>query len=131
MGTLSEAPALSELGLGLSSPTPQSDLPGSVDLSSSTSQESHMLSIAEAIQIFISSLEISERALTHARQATDHAIEVLRITTAAFEVGATTNLEVIDAQRSARDAATGAALAEDTVRRAKLDLLVAIGRFPK
>ena len=83
------------------------------------------------VRLAQASLEISERALTHARQATDHAIEVLRITTAAFEVGATTNLEVIDAQRSARDAATGTALAEDAVRRAKLDLLVAIGRFPK
>jgi outer membrane protein TolC len=46
-------------------------------------------------------------------------------------VGATTNLEVIDAQRSARDAETRRALAEDAVQRAKLDLLVALGRFPK
>jgi outer membrane protein TolC len=46
-------------------------------------------------------------------------------------VGATTNLEVIDAQRSARDADSTSTLAEDAVRRARLDLLVAIGRFPK
>ena len=45
--------------------------------------------------------------------------------------GATTNIEVIDAQREARDAETAAALAEDAVRRARLDLLVALGRFPK
>ena len=56
---------------------------------------------------------------------------MLRITTTAFEVGATTNIEVIDAQREARDAETAAALAEDAVRRARLDLLVALGRFPK
>jgi outer membrane protein TolC len=56
---------------------------------------------------------------------------VLQITTTAFEVGATTNLEVIDAQRSARDAETIATLAEDAVRRAHLDLLVALGRFPR
>ena len=55
---------------------------------------------------------------------------MLGITTAAFEVGATTNIEVIDAQRSARDAETVAALAEDAVRRGQLDLLVALGRFP-
>lgn len=72
-----------------------------------------------------------ERALAGARQSAEHATEVLKITTAAFEVGATTNIEVIDAQRSARDADTLAAVAEDAVRRAKLDVLVAIGRFPK
>ena len=51
--------------------------------------------------------------------------------TAVFEVGATTNIEVIDAQRSARDAESTAAQAEDAVRRAKLELLVALGRFPR
>lgn len=77
------------------------------------------------------SVEILERAFAHARQETEHAQEVLKITTAAFEVGATTNLEVIDAQRSARDADTRSTLAEDAVRLAKLDLLVALGRFPR
>jgi outer membrane protein TolC len=72
-----------------------------------------------------------ERALTSARESAVHANEVVKITTAAFEVGATTNLEVIDAQRSARDAETRRALAEDAVQRVKLDLLVALGRFPK
>ena len=72
-----------------------------------------------------------ERALVSAQESAEHATEVLKITTAAFEVGATTNLEVIDAQRSAHDASTRSALAEDAVRRAKLDLLVALGRFPK
>jgi outer membrane protein TolC len=71
-----------------------------------------------------------ERAHVSARQAAEQASEVLRISTAAFEVGATTNIEVIDAQRSARDAETAAAQAEDAVRRARLDLLVALGRFP-
>ena len=41
-----------------------------------------------------------------------------------------TNLEVIDAARSARDADTAAAQAEDLARQARLDLLVASGRFP-
>ena len=59
----------------------------------------------------------------------DETAEVLRITTTAFEVGATTNLEVIDAQRSDLDANTAAELAEGAVRRARLDLLVALGRF--
>jgi outer membrane protein TolC len=77
------------------------------------------------------SLASNERALASARQAAGQATDVLRITTSAFELGATTNLEVIDAQRSARDAEMTTTLAEDAVRRARLDLLVALGRFPK
>ncbi len=72
-----------------------------------------------------------ERSRASAQRAADHANEVLRITTAAFEVGATTNIEVIDAQRSAQDAETAAAVAEDAVRRARLDLLIALGQFPR
>ncbi len=83
------------------------------------------------IRVAQAAVESHERALASARQAAEHAAEVLRITTAAFEVGATTNLEVIDAQRTARDAESAAAFAEDAVRRARLDLLVALGRFPR
>jgi outer membrane protein TolC len=73
----------------------------------------------------------SERALAALRLATDQANEVLKITTFAFEAGATTNLEVIDAQRQARDADTAAVIAEHVVRRSQLDLLTALGRFPQ
>lgn len=75
------------------------------------------------------SVRFRERALESARRAAQEAAEVVTITTTAFEVGATTNLEVIDAQRVARDADTSAAIAEDALRRARLDLLVALGRF--
>lgn len=73
----------------------------------------------------------TERALVHARQAAEQANEVVQITDVAFREGATTNIEVIDAQRRARDAETAATIAEDAVRRARLDLLVATGRFPQ
>jgi outer membrane protein TolC len=73
----------------------------------------------------------TERALQHARVAAEQANEVVRITDVAFREGATTNIEVIDAQRRARDAETTAAIAEDAVRRARLELLVATGRFPQ
>jgi outer membrane protein TolC len=76
-------------------------------------------------------VESSDRALTHARLASQHAAEVLKITDVAFREGATTNIELIDAQRQARDADTAVALAEDRVRQARLDLLVALGRFPQ
>jgi multidrug efflux system outer membrane protein len=83
------------------------------------------------IRIAQASVASYERARASAQLAADHANEVVRITTAAFEVGATTNIEVIDAQRSAQDAETTAAVAEDAVRRARLDLLIAIGQFPR
>ena len=73
----------------------------------------------------------SERAFAGLRSAADQANEVLKITTFAFETGATTNLEVIDAQRQARDADTAAVLAEHVVRRSQLELLTALGRFPQ
>ncbi|MEZ5318189.1 MAG: TolC family protein [Vicinamibacterales bacterium] len=77
------------------------------------------------------SIDALQRAVEASRLAAQQADEVLRITTSAFEVGATTNIEVIDAQRSARDAESTAALAEDAVRRARLELLVALGLFPR
>lgn len=73
----------------------------------------------------------TERALESVRLAAQQANEVLRITNTAFQAGATTNLEVIDAQRSARDAEAAVAIGEDAVRRARLDLLTALGRFPQ
>lgn len=72
----------------------------------------------------------TDRALTSARAAAAQAEEVLSITDLAFRTGATTNIEVIDAQRRARDADTTAAIAEDALRRARLELLVSLGRFP-
>ena len=76
-------------------------------------------------------IESTERGLAQARLAAQHATDVLRITDLAFRAGATTNIELIDAQREARDADTAAAQAEDRVRQARLDLLVALGRFPQ
>lgn len=73
----------------------------------------------------------TQRALEHARAAALRAEEVMQITDVAFREGATTNIEVIDAQRGARDAETASAIAEDAVRRAQLELLVATGRFPQ
>jgi outer membrane protein TolC len=73
----------------------------------------------------------SERSLTSLRLSAQQAEDVVNITNIAFEAGATTNLEVIDAQRSARDAEAAAEIAADALRRARLDLLTALGRFPQ
>jgi outer membrane protein TolC len=72
-----------------------------------------------------------ERSLMHAQRAAEQANEVVRITDIAFREGATTNIEVIDAQRQARDAETAVAIAAHAVRRARLELLAAAGRFPQ
>ncbi|MDO8795769.1 MAG: TolC family protein [Vicinamibacterales bacterium] len=71
-----------------------------------------------------------ERSLARAQAAADQAQQVVNIVNVSFRAGAATNIEVIDAERSARDADTAAAAAEDTLRRARLDLLLALGRFP-
>ncbi len=90
-----------------------------------------MLRARSEVRVAQASVESAQRALDSARQAASQSADVLQIATSAFQLGATTNIEVIDAQRTARDADTTAALAEDAQRRAKLDLLVAIGQFPR
>ena len=83
------------------------------------------------VRIAEEAIRASERALDRAREAAQQANEVMRITDIVFREGATTNIEVIDAQRRARDADAAATIAEDAVRRSRLDLLVATGRFPR
>lgn len=71
-----------------------------------------------------------EAALLESRRAAQRAVEALQLANRAYQAGATGNLEVIDAERRARDAETGAIVAEDAVRQARLDLLAATGHFP-
>lgn len=85
---------------------------------------------ASEIRTATEAVRSAERAVQSARAAANQAKQVVEITTVAFKAGATTNIEVIDAQREARDANNAAAIAEDTLRRARLDLLVSTGRFP-
>jgi outer membrane protein len=76
-------------------------------------------------------VQSAERGLASTRAAADQAHEVVNIVNVSFRAGASTNIEVIDAERSARDADTAVAVAEDTLRRARLNLLTALGRFPQ
>lgn len=73
----------------------------------------------------------AESALTAARGAAELADKARQMAVLAYEAGALTNLEVIDAERQARDADTDVAVAEDALRQARLDLLIASGRFPQ
>lgn len=73
----------------------------------------------------------ADAALIQAREAAKLATEALDLAQVAYRAGATTNIEVIDAERRALDANTDSAVAEDNARQARLDLLSASGRFPE
>ncbi len=72
----------------------------------------------------------ADGAYRSSKRAADRADSVLQLVTQAYKAGAITSLDVIDAERQARDAETGAIVAEDGVRQSRLDLLAAVGRFP-
>jgi outer membrane protein len=101
-----------------------------VDVARSERTEAERQASSE-VRIAREAVAAFERALAYARLAADQANEVVRITDIAFREGANTNIELIDAQREARDADTAVAIAAHAVRRAHLELLVATGRFPQ
>ncbi len=72
----------------------------------------------------------SDESLGSARAAAVAATTAARLADRAYRAGATTNLEVVDAERRARDAESQVAFAEDAARQARLDLLLATGAFP-
>jgi len=72
----------------------------------------------------------ADDSLRSARQAARLAHQALDMSTLAYREGATNDLEVIDAERRARDADVAALSAEDIARQARIDLLAASGRFP-
>ena len=99
------------------------DITKATFLGAITDARSEVRAAREAVQS-------AERSLASARAAADQAQQVVNITNISFRAGAATNIEVIDAERRARDADTGVAAGEDTLRRARLELLTALGRFP-
>lgn len=72
----------------------------------------------------------ADEALTAARDAAAQAKRTLELSQQALRAGASTNIEVVDAERRSRDADTAVALAEDASRQARLEVLAASGRFP-
>jgi outer membrane protein TolC len=75
-------------------------------------------------------LRRADEGLGSARQAAKLAHDALEMTMLAYREGATNDLDVVDAERRARDADTAALSAEDAARQARIDLLAASGRFP-
>ncbi len=56
--------------------------------------------------------------------------EALQIANLRYHEGATTNIDVIDAERQLRDTDLAEAAAEDNERQVRVDLLAATGQFP-
>jgi outer membrane protein TolC len=82
------------------------------------------------VRVAFEAVQRADEALAQAREAAKLAQEALELSQLAYRAGATSNIEVVDAERRARDAATESAVAEDAARQARLDLLSAAGRFP-
>jgi outer membrane protein TolC len=82
------------------------------------------------VRVGFEAVKRAEASLAAATNAARLAREALNLATIAYRAGATTNIEVIDAERRARDAETVAVVAEDNARQARVDLLAASGRFP-
>ena len=82
------------------------------------------------IRVAVEEIRRAEQAMKSATRAAELAREALSLATLAYRAGATTNIEVIDAERRARDADTAVVIAEDNVRQARLDLLAGAGQFP-
>lgn len=77
-----------------------------------------------------SSIGHADQALVSANRSAKLAKAALALVTAGFEGGTLTSLDVIDAERRARDADVEVVIAEDAARQARIDLLVASGRLP-
>jgi outer membrane protein TolC len=82
------------------------------------------------VRVSLESMLLADQALGWARDAAVLAKRAYELAVLAYKAGATTNIEVLDAARQARDADSAAAAAGDVARRARLDLLVASGHFP-
>jgi outer membrane protein len=82
------------------------------------------------VRVAFEEVKRADAALASARKAAELAESGLALANTAYRAGASTNIEVIDAERTARDAETAVVVAEDAARQARLDLLSATGRFP-
>jgi len=82
------------------------------------------------VRAALDNVERTTAAVERQRNSASLAEDAMRLADIAYRAGASTNLELIDAQRRARDAETLANIAEDNQRQAYIDLLAASGRFP-
>ena len=86
--------------------------------------------IAADARAAVAAWQAAEAALGATKDVLRWAQEGLTLAQTAWKAGATTNLDVVDAERRARDAATAVVVAEDALRQAWLEALVARGVLP-
>lgn len=103
---------------------------GALEAEARTQLDATLLQARADVRAALSNLEHALAALEQNRRAAAQANAALGIVQHAFRAGATTSLDVTDAERTARDADSAAVIAEDAVRQSRLDLLAATGRFP-
>ncbi len=101
-----------------------------LEMSSLANLEATLRQAASDVRASYAEIDHARASAVSARSAAKLAEEALALTNLAYRAGATTNIEVIDAERRSRDAATAAVIAEDAERQAVIDVLVSSGRFP-
>ena len=82
------------------------------------------------VRVAFEAVQRADEALAASHEASRLSREALEITQQAYQEGATNDLDVVDAERRARDADSQALVSEDAARQARIDLLTASGRFP-
>jgi len=82
------------------------------------------------VRAAVSSVRLADERAAAAQEAATLAAELAALADEAWRAGATTNLELVDARRRERDARAAANMAADDARQARLDVLIALGRFP-
>ena len=83
--------------------------------------EASLRQVSVEVRASFEALRHADESLAAARAAARAADTASRLADQAYRAGATTNLELVDAERRARDAASAAALAEDAAHQARLD----------
>lgn len=92
--------------------------------------DAQLRQVALEVRTAFSVVKNADEALAAARAAAAAANDAAKLAGQSYRAGSTTNLEVIDAVRQARDAETRVAIAEHSARQARLDLVLATGAFP-
>lgn len=95
-----------------------------------TSQQLAQLQARSDVRSALATLQSARVAQDAAVRAAGSSEEASLLSMRAYRAGISNNLAVIDAERRARDTATAATQAEDAMQQARLELLIAAGRFP-
>ncbi|MBI2372767.1 MAG: TolC family protein [Deltaproteobacteria bacterium] len=97
---------------------------------SQTNLDASLRQARSEVRVAFEAMRRTDDALVHAQENATLAREALDLTEQAYRAGVRLNIEVIDAQRQSADAETELAIVEDAARQARVEVLVASGKFP-